>query len=62
MFTTHFIKIFLCQALGAHTCNPIYSEAEIRRISVQSQPGQIVKRPYLEKMHHKKWLVEWLKV
>jgi hypothetical protein len=24
-------------------------EAEIRRIGVQSQPGQIVRRPYLEK-------------
>jgi hypothetical protein len=26
----------------AHTCNPGYSEAEIRRIPVQIQPGQIV--------------------
>jgi acyl-CoA synthetase (AMP-forming)/AMP-acid ligase II len=26
----------------AHTCNPSYSEAEIRRIEVGSQPRQIV--------------------
>jgi hypothetical protein len=38
-------------------------EAETRRISVQSQPGQIVPRkPYLEKAFTKKGLVEWLKV
>jgi hypothetical protein len=37
-------------------------EAEIRRIKVQSQPRQIVHaRLYLEKTHHKKGLVEWLK-
>jgi hypothetical protein len=36
-------------------------EAEIRRIEVQSQPGQIV-RPYLENTHYNKGLVEWLKV
>jgi hypothetical protein len=35
-------------------------DAEIRRTAVQSQPRQIV-RPYLEKTHHKKVLVEWLK-
>jgi hypothetical protein len=29
-------------------------EAEIRRIMVQNQPGQIVHRPYLENTHHKK--------
>jgi hypothetical protein len=32
-------------------------EAEIRRIGVQSQPGQIV-----HETHHRKGLVEWLKV
>jgi hypothetical protein len=37
-------------------------EAETRRIKVQSQPGQIVHETYLEKNHHKKGLVEWLKV
>jgi hypothetical protein len=32
----------------------VSQEAEIRRILVQSQPGQIVHpRPYLEKNHHK---------
>jgi hypothetical protein len=37
-------------------------EAEIRRITVQNQPGQIVCKTYLEKTHHKKGMVEWLKV
>jgi hypothetical protein len=32
-------------------------EAQIWRIMVQSQPRQIVVRPYLEKAHHKKGLV-----
>jgi hypothetical protein len=36
-------------------------EAEIRRIMVQSHPQQIAK-PYLKKTHHKKGLVEWLKM
>jgi hypothetical protein len=35
-------------------------EAEIRRIVVQSQPTNS-SRLYLEKTHHKKGLVEWLK-
>jgi hypothetical protein len=34
---------------------------EIRRIMVQSQPGKSFSRPYLEKTHHKKGLVERLK-
>jgi hypothetical protein len=43
----NYIEILLdirtyCQALVAQTCNPSYSGAEIRRIAVQSQPGQIV--------------------
>jgi hypothetical protein len=29
-------------------------EAAIRRIAVQSQPGQTVQRHYLRKHHHKK--------
>jgi hypothetical protein len=38
-------------------------EAEIRRIMVQSQPGQIVPQvPIWKKTHHKKGLVEWLTV
>jgi hypothetical protein len=36
--------------------------AEIRRISVLSQPGQIVHKTLSQKNHHKKGLVEWLKV
>jgi hypothetical protein len=34
-------------------------EAEIRKITVQSQVCQII--PYLEKTQHKTGLVEWLK-
>jgi hypothetical protein len=37
-------------------------EAEIRRIQVQSQPGQIVYMTLSQKTHHKKGLVEWLMV
>jgi hypothetical protein len=37
-------------------------EAEIRRITVQSHPGQIVHKTLSRKIHHKKELVEWLKV
>jgi hypothetical protein len=39
-------------------------EAEIRRIMVQSQPRQIVLETLSQKnpTHHKKGLVEWIKV
>jgi hypothetical protein len=37
-------------------------EAEIRRIKVWSQPGQIVQETLSQKTHHRKGLVEWLKV
>jgi hypothetical protein len=38
-------------------------KAEIRRITVQSQPRQIVYETLSrKKKHHKKRLVEWLKV
>jgi hypothetical protein len=37
-------------------------EAEIRRITVPSQPGQIVFKTLSGKTHHKKGLKEWLKV
>jgi hypothetical protein len=36
----------------AHTCNPATQEAEIRRIMLQIQPGQIV--CLISKSHHKK--------
>jgi hypothetical protein len=41
---------------------PATQEAEIKRITVQSQPRQIVPKTLSQKNHHKKWLVEWLKV
>jgi hypothetical protein len=42
-------------------------EAEIRRIVVQDQPGQIVhetlsQKKKKKKTHHRKGLMEWLKV
>jgi hypothetical protein len=37
-------------------------KAKIRRITVWSQPGKIVPRPYFEKRFTKIGLVEWLKV
>jgi hypothetical protein len=40
----------------------VTQEAEIRRIAVQSQPGQTVCETLSQKTHHKKRLVEWLKV
>jgi hypothetical protein len=41
----------------------VTQKAEIRRIMVQSQPGQIVLETLFQKKkpHHKKSLVEWLK-
>jgi hypothetical protein len=38
------IKSKYCQAPVAHICNPNTQEAEIRRITVWSQPGQTVCR------------------
>jgi hypothetical protein len=37
-------------------------DAEIRRIVVRSQPGQILCETLSGKTYHKKGLVEWLKV
>jgi hypothetical protein len=37
-------------------------EAEIRRIMIQSQPGEIVCKTLSGKIFHRKGLVEWLKV
>jgi hypothetical protein len=37
-------------------------EAEIKRIAVQSQPGQIVHKTLTQKTLYKKGLAEWLKV
>jgi hypothetical protein len=41
---------------------PATQEAEIRRINVCSQLGQIVHKILSQKTHHRKGLVEWLKV
>jgi hypothetical protein len=41
---------------------PATQEPEIRRITIQSQPGQTVCQTLSQKTHHKKVLVEWTKV
>jgi hypothetical protein len=40
----------------------VTKEAEIRGITVQSQPGKYFMRPYIKKPFTKIGLVEWLKV
>jgi hypothetical protein len=50
---------YLLKRLAGHQW--LTQEAEIKRIKVQIQPRKIV-RPYLKKTHHKKELMEWLKV
>jgi hypothetical protein len=37
--------VFKSQAPVAHTCNPSYSEAEIRKIVVRGQPQEVVLKP-----------------
>jgi hypothetical protein len=49
-----------CQWLIAVTLAT--QQADIRRIAVQSQPGQIVHETLFRKTHHIKRLLEWLKV
>jgi hypothetical protein len=44
------------------TVIPAAQEAEIRRIVVQSQSRQTVPGTPSQETHHKKGLVEWLKV
>jgi hypothetical protein len=46
----------------AHTCNPGYSEAEIRGSQFEASPAKEFLRPYLEKPFTKIGLVEWLKI
>jgi hypothetical protein len=47
-------------SLKLGTCNPSYSGGRDEKHH-SSKPAGIL-RPYLEKTHHKKGLVEWLKV
>jgi hypothetical protein len=37
----------------AHACNPIYSGGRVRRIEIQSQPGQIVHKTLSQNALHK---------
>jgi hypothetical protein len=53
-------SLALSWVLVVHACNPSYSGgAEIRRLFVQSQSGQVVGET--QNTQHKKELVEWLK-
>jgi hypothetical protein len=45
----------------AHACNPAIQEAEIRRIAVRSQTGQIVYETLSLKKPAQKRAGEWLK-
>jgi hypothetical protein len=45
----------------AHTCNPNYSEDEIRKITVQGWARQINLETLSRKYQTQKGLVEWLK-
>jgi hypothetical protein len=50
-------------ALVAHTCNPRYSGGRDQKDhSSKSAQAKLFIRPYLDKTHHKKALMEWLKV
>jgi hypothetical protein len=56
-------KVGESQTLVAHACDLATLKAEIRRVAVQSQPGQRVHQTLSKKKKkHKKELVEWLKV
>jgi hypothetical protein len=68
LFISHNVTLYLTTI---YKCKPgawltlvilATQEAEIRRITVQSQLWQIVHKTLSQKNHHKKGLVEWLKV
>jgi hypothetical protein len=47
----------------AHTCNPSYSEGRDQEDrSLKPAQANSLRDPILKKTHHKKGLVEWLKV
>jgi hypothetical protein len=48
------VKSDSCQVLVAHPIVPATQEAEIRSITVRSQPGQVVYETLSQKTHHKK--------
>jgi hypothetical protein len=49
--------------LVAHTCNPSYPGGrDQEKLQFEASLGKEFERHYLEKSHHKKGLVEWLKV
>jgi hypothetical protein len=56
----HFKKLNTCWALVAHTSNPSYSGGSDQedRGSKPAWAREILERPYLEKTHHIKGLVE----
>jgi hypothetical protein len=52
----------MCQALVAHVCNPSFSGVrdQVDRSLNSAQANSL--RPYFEKTHGKKGVMEWLKV
>jgi hypothetical protein len=49
-------------ALVAHACNPSYSGGRDQEDHGLKPAWEIVRDPNFKKTHHKKTLVEWLKV
>jgi hypothetical protein len=48
--------------LVVHTCNPRYSGGQDQEDSgSKPAPHKYFMKPYVEKIHHKKELMEWLK-
>jgi hypothetical protein len=57
------LKTKFCWALVAHACNPNYLGGRDQEDQGSKPAGQIVHETLSQKKtHHKKWLVEWLKV
>jgi hypothetical protein len=55
-------KTICCWAPVAQTCNPSYSGGKDQDYALLANPSKQFMRPYLEKTHYKRGLVECLKV
>jgi hypothetical protein len=60
--TALLVNVNASQVLVAHAYNPSYSGGKDQRIADGSQQRQIVRETLPPKTHHRKGLVEWLKV
>jgi hypothetical protein len=56
-------KIHVRLGVVVHTCNPSYLGGRDKGVfQFEVSPGKKLARLYLENTHHKKGLVEWLRV